>query len=1459
MAKIGKIRFVNFTYNDNRHIYDQTFNFYNGEDTLLNLQNGGGKTVLVQMMMQPIIPKQRLKDRLFKSYFANSKAPVYIMIEWILDNSSKRVLTGIGIKRVQGKNIEEESESIRVVTFISEYEEESKFDIKNIELVEEERGIVRLIEFDRVVKNLSNAEKEGNSIWLFRWDLPDDKKEYARRLLEYKINQLEWKNLMVRINEAEAGLNSFFNDCKTNSALIKKWFIPTIEEQLNKNGNFIENIKELIKNHAEQLVKNEDMIKEREIFESFKRKSSELVKSLESYRELLARSEKNKADIGNAHIFVNNKLKALEMRREELLTKIKQVEDDVKELEYEKISGEYHEIADALQQLKENLSQTDQKISELKVDLNELEHKKKLLMCARLKDELKNLNSKVAKFETELEKENLQQEDIKNIVNDIEFSLKEKYRQKVIQLENTLDNEKKHLTDEKNKLLRYLDQYEKIKEERSSLNDDLIRIRGRIAVFDETEENLKSAYPDFELVKNINTGEYDPDSIEDLKSRLDSEEADIEKSILDIRERQIKNQKEIEILEKECKELRDRNQVLAIEKSKKESAYHLFENEKSGIDKIIKSYQLSEDCLFDKEKLLIPLHSDMEKFNKLINDRNLENSILKKQYSQYESGKAFELSEELKKIFEERNIFVEFGYEWLRTIQDNKNAKLKLVKNNPFLPYSIIVSQKDLKLIQDTEFKAALSPVIPIIEREKLEKTLSIKSRNNIHSIDNIDFLIAFDDRILNKNYLKEICDEISLEINKNNEIVRNAQEALKNIEFNILKIEGFSYTKLSVDKLEAEIKSITEELDKNSLNIADKEARTILLKKNGTDDALQQSSLESVKNRFMRKREDIQGFISRYEGYSQDLKNKKLKEECVKNARTSLEVLENDISKNRDNINDESLKMANIAGILEKDRLNYQKYSDVKNGKFIDEDIEKLESKLAVFASKISGKIQTLRDILEDYKRQRNEKQKLINDYGIEEHLYMGKKFSEFEYEGIKEELSKINTILNQLSEVKNGIQFKIAERNSDLKYMQKSITEHCGYADPKQKEYIRDVEFDKEKNLLKIRLKDFEKELSLAKTNENNFQRIRFGLEEYSVYTAKVTEPEEIEGDLSAYVVKLIKEYKEFGVLGNDTRNVLTSLYSELESEFNIKAEMFRSLFNSILDGEKRYQPVHALNAFNRVYLQIDRKLEQHSIDIRKIDNMENCIIDNTLSYLKNVYDEMNNIDRNSTIEVDGRRTKMLIINLPDKNELETISLREYLRHTIRNCVSLYKQGKSMDGLLINEISTYDLFDRLVGINKIEITLIKIEPNKLKKKTWKQVIEQTSGGEKFVSAFVVFISLLTYMRGENLLGANVDSKVLIMDNPFGPITSEHLLKPLFEISKKYNTQMICLTDLKEHTIFDRFNLIYSLNIEREVGREDEYIELKTIKKDINEEEDEILSASMFKIEDKSRFELVN
>lgn len=213
------------------------------------------------------------------------------------------------------------------------------------------------------------------------------------------------------------------------------------------------------------------------------------------------------------------------------------------------------------------------------------------------------------------------------------------------------------------------------------------------------------------------------------------------------------------------------------------------------------------------------------------------------------------------------------------------------------------------------------------------------------------------------------------------------------------------------------------------------------------------------------------------------------------------------------------------------------------------------------------------------------------------------------------------------------------------------------------------------------------------------------------------------------------------------------------------------------------------------------------------------------------------------------------MLTISLPEKVNLEESILMEYVRGTIDHCISLYKQDKSMENLLSNEINIMDLFDRLVGVNRIRIYLTKVEQNKSMRLTWQEAIS-TSGGEKFVSAFIIFISLLAYSRGNTALKTNQDSKVLIMDNPFGAISSEHLLVPLFEIAKKYDTQLICFTDHDKPAICDRFNLIYSLAVEKEVGRNDEYLEVKLRKNLIEaKNDDEFLTASMFKVEQQALF----
>ena len=91
-----------------------------------------------------------------------------------------------------------------------------------------------------------------------------------------------------------------------------------------------------------------------------------------------------------------------------------------------------------------------------------------------------------------------------------------------------------------------------------------------------------------------------------------------------------------------------------------------------------------------------------------------------------------------------------------------------------------------------------------------------------------------------------------------------------------------------------------------------------------------------------------------------------------------------------------------------------------------------------------------------------------------------------------------------------------------------------------------------------------------------------------------------------------------------------------------------------------------------------------------------------------------------------------------------------------------------------------------------------------------------KNSGGEGFLSAFVILTSLLYYLRrnDSDVFSDRKESKVLIMDNPFAQTNASHLLIPLMDFAKKTNTQLICLSGLGGESIYNRFDNIYVLNL---------------------------------------------
>ena len=70
MPHINRVRLVNVNYNDAKSLYDDFMMEFNGKAATYDLVNGGGKSVLLLMLLQNVIPNVYLKsDRPIKNIF----------------------------------------------------------------------------------------------------------------------------------------------------------------------------------------------------------------------------------------------------------------------------------------------------------------------------------------------------------------------------------------------------------------------------------------------------------------------------------------------------------------------------------------------------------------------------------------------------------------------------------------------------------------------------------------------------------------------------------------------------------------------------------------------------------------------------------------------------------------------------------------------------------------------------------------------------------------------------------------------------------------------------------------------------------------------------------------------------------------------------------------------------------------------------------------------------------------------------------------------------------------------------------------------------------------------------------------------------------------------------------------------------------------------------------------------
>ena len=78
MPRINRLRIVNFRYDDDKKLISNELYEFGGKNALINLENGGGKSVILQLALQVVLPNKYGKQK-FSHYF---KTGTYHILWW---------------------------------------------------------------------------------------------------------------------------------------------------------------------------------------------------------------------------------------------------------------------------------------------------------------------------------------------------------------------------------------------------------------------------------------------------------------------------------------------------------------------------------------------------------------------------------------------------------------------------------------------------------------------------------------------------------------------------------------------------------------------------------------------------------------------------------------------------------------------------------------------------------------------------------------------------------------------------------------------------------------------------------------------------------------------------------------------------------------------------------------------------------------------------------------------------------------------------------------------------------------------------------------------------------------------------------------------------------------------------------------------------------------------------------
>ncbi|MDF2820911.1 MAG: hypothetical protein K0R15_1352 [Clostridiales bacterium] len=1433
MPNINRIRVNNVKYNNGTQFYDDFNMNFQGKNTLYDLANGGGKSVLMLLLLQNIIPNSTLDDKqpIEKLFRTNEGSNViHSLIEWNLDEyytnniGYEYMTTGFCAKKGKDSSdnldeVQKETAAIEYFNYCIFYKNANDNDIRNLPLVKDKERIT----YKGLRKYLVELSQKNTSSILVK--IFDKKYEYQNFLSEYGIYESEWE-IIRGINKTEGHVRTYFETkYRTTRKVVEDLLI---EEIIQKSFN----LKAKREDDESELAQTLLDIKDK-LFELSKRKKE--ISSYDNQIDVLRTLSQKAETLEKVYIRKNQAQK----NAISLLNALNN--------RFEELEGQYNQTTLSLNENEREQNEISRKIATLEYQVSEEDKKS-------IEKEIATLEENVQKYEEQANKivDKLNHSEASNEYLDY-ISLQKSYDTTASVIMN-IQNENKDLLNELetyvfNKKIRNQMKIEHFNKEHEILINEITKIE---TIIENTSEEERKLFGEFSIkenkIKELTTKLYDLISelailrqkvnvllLEDLDNEIQKSDFELKESkekIIQNNRELIQVQNDIMNIKIELEKLNYNITSLASQKQEvlgKITKYKALEERKNKV-----AFIYAEP---NTNKLLMLLN---EKYREVISEhslKKLQKDRLVAYKEQLELNIPLEVTPETRQLLEYVEKKYKNGALGLDIMKKFTNDKLnEVLARVPLLPYSVVVTNDIyVKMEHDTKLFDIVqsSFIIPIINKSLLDGEETTFTNGIIFASKDIECFTNPEKLQQEKLRVKK---ELAI-IEKEIETLLANEIAFKD---NASFIDNFiSNYEIYISEWDLHYNKITKDLDETIIIKEDYNKKLTFRNERLEFITLNDLTLNQLIEEYQENIQNLKtlkSIVFNIESYEKDIKSTQIELDNIQIRQSDLsEIIKSHIDTRevkkqyRDNI---TKKLRIIEEEWNKDYKIYLKDTEMKILSITDDELDiHLSGAKKAFEDKNTD-IKDKNALLESYKNAIKKSKEVIidkkGDLNNLELMHRNNTLLRTNSEDIakqKEERTYVLGLRNSKKLMLENLKNKVSNICGKLEIEQKQIKARFGileYVNIEPNRYLDVINDSKKKrqsleNAYQI-IKRTHKQLNdEVEDIKRVISKLRDLIEFNKIIFFIMNDIQQLSNTNYAKHFDIVKTELEQAEISankafeNFEKNKISCI-NELEI---IKADaLAKGVKDDVLIPRDTVECTQLVERLVHTCETIIIERNNIESSIRDIEAIKDSFENQCLQRCNNVKVDLDKFARLSSIILDDEQTQVIKLKVPYiKEEQQKYQISRYIDNLIEK-TDEFTTDSDKKKHIMSQLSLKKLFSVIVtDMNRISLELYKRERIKENSRHFRYEEAVGSTGQSQGIYIQFLIAIINYISNINSFKDTTGlKKVIFIDNPFGAAKDTYIWDPIFNMLETNKVQLVVPTRGATPAITGRFDVNYIL-----------------------------------------------